>query len=60
MSIGRAYDDIAHTITNGDYHDPLYARKVLDGAKESRDVELMHINERIFVKLRDFFEDISQ
>lgn len=59
MSVGQAYDDIVHAIQNGKYANPKMSRAVLDGARASRNAEMAHILDLIFVKLRDFFEQLE-
>ena len=59
MSVGRAYDDIAHVIHNGKYPNPRMSQAVLDGAHSSREAELAHILDLIFIKLRDFFTPLE-
>lgn len=59
MSVGRAYDDIAHVIHNGKYPNPRMSQSVLDGAHTSRNAEMAHILDLIFIKLRDFFDPLE-
>lgn len=57
MSVGCAYDDMAHLINHGTYMEPRMARSVLDGAKAARNANMAHIQDLIFFRLRDFFEE---
>ena len=57
MSVGQAFDEAAHAIREREFPDRRSANSILDGARIARNAELAQINERIFIKLRDFFDE---
>mgnify|MGYP006920323859 CR=1 FL=1 len=55
----KAYDDMVATFKSHEYPTLSTAQRILDGAHEAREAEIAHIRDRIFTKLRDFFEPLK-
>ncbi len=58
-SAAEAYIDMEEAVKNNNYHSRVAARRILDSALASRDGEIAHIRDRIFILLRDFFEPLE-